>query len=93
MSLNKYFKTEGPWSDAKVEIMCSDTGGWRSERPVVDEEKCILCGFCAIYCPIQIMKLQSDLFHTDLDFCKGCGICAQECPTNAITMVSEGEFK
>ncbi len=93
MSLNKYFKTEGPWSDAKVEILSSDTGGWRSERPVVDKEKCILCGFCAIYCPIQIMEQQSTHFQCDLNFCKGCGICAQECPTNAITMVSEGEFK
>jgi 2-oxoacid:acceptor oxidoreductase delta subunit (pyruvate/2-ketoisovalerate family) len=93
MSSNKYFKTEGPWSDAKVEILCSDTGGWRSERPVVDEDKCILCGLCAIYCPIQIVTEQTNCFSSDLTYCKGCGICAQECPTKAITMISEGEFK
>ena len=27
------------------------TGGWRSERPVRDEEKCKQCLFCYFYCP------------------------------------------
>lgn len=93
MSSNQYFNHEGPWSDATDSLMCTDTGDWRSKRPVVDRKKCIFCGFCAIYCPIQVMEMTADsCFEPDLDFCKGCGICAKECPKGAIIMVSEGEF-
>ncbi len=28
-----------------------DTGSWRTERPVLDESKCIDCLFCWMYCP------------------------------------------
>ncbi|MCK7467238.1 MAG: 4Fe-4S binding protein [Desulfosudis oleivorans] len=28
-----------------------ETGSWRSERPVVEKEKCIKCMFCWLYCP------------------------------------------
>lgn len=94
MPSNKYFKHEGPWSDANDPLMCSDTGDWRTKRPVVDKARCIFCGFCAIYCPIQVITMQGDThFEADLSFCKGCGICAKECPKDAITMMPEGDFK
>ncbi|MEA1968987.1 MAG: 4Fe-4S binding protein [Thermodesulfobacteriota bacterium] len=93
MSLNTYFSHQGPWSDAGELLLCSDTGSWRTKRPVVDEENCIFCGFCSIYCPVQCMEMKSSFFTADLDFCKGCGICAKECPKNVISMIPEGEFK
>jgi 2-oxoacid:acceptor oxidoreductase delta subunit (pyruvate/2-ketoisovalerate family) len=94
MPSNKYFKHEGPWSDANDPLMCSDTGDWRTKRPVVDKERCIFCGFCAIYCPIQVIEMKGDShFEADLSFCKGCGICAKECPKDAIAMMPEGDFK
>ncbi len=98
MPSNVYFKHEGPWSDANDPLMCSDTGDWRTKRPIVDPEKCIFCGFCAIYCPIQVVEpvveaREDSHFQADLSFCKGCGICAKECPKNAISMISEGEFQ
>ncbi len=94
MSSNKYFKHEGPWSDASDPLMVSDTGDWRTTRPIVDKENCIFCGFCAIYCPIQVMEMvEASHFIPDLDFCKGCGICAKECPKKAISMEPEGDFR
>ncbi len=94
MPSHKYFKHEGPWSDANDSLMCSDTGDWRTKRPVVDKDKCIFCGFCAIYCPIQVVEMKGDThFEADLSFCKGCGICAKECPKDAIAMISEGDYK
>ncbi len=65
------------------------TGAWRSERPVLDSERCNGCKLCWLYCPDGCIDSAS--FEPDLTYCKGCGICAQECRTGAIEMVREGE--
>ena len=82
------------WSGA-VEILLARprqgavaSGGWRAERPVVDQAKCKLCGVCWLYCPDGVVEI-TDRVVIDYDYCKGCGICAEECPFGAITMVSE----
>lgn len=93
MSLTRYFETEGPWSNVEKQLLCMDTGSWRTQRPVVNEEQCIYCGNCALYCPVQIMIDMKTYFTPDLNFCKGCGICAKECPKKAITMEAEESFK
>jgi pyruvate ferredoxin oxidoreductase delta subunit len=67
------------------------TGGWRSDRPVFDAEKCTQCMLCFIYCPDASVALEgNDVTGFDYDHCKGCGICATECPSDAIEMVPEG---
>ena len=69
------------------------TGDWRSERPVIDKEKCNKCGLCWLSCPDAAMKpLDGGYYEPDLFYCKGCGICAQVCPTKAITMIEEEEI-
>lgn len=66
------------------------TGDWRSQRPVLDKEKCIKCGICAMYCPEPcITKDDEGYYVADLYYCKGCGICAHECPKDAIIIVKE----
>lgn len=66
------------------------TGDWRTLIPVVDEEKCVKCGTCSIYCPeFCISEREDGFFRPDFDYCKGCGICSNECPKQAITMVME----
>ncbi len=68
------------------------TGDWRSERPVMDKEKCNKCGLCWLYCPDAAMKLLEDgYYEPDLFYCKGCGICAKVCARGAITMIEEEE--
>jgi pyruvate ferredoxin oxidoreductase delta subunit len=74
-----------------------NVGGWRSERPVRDEEVCTQCLLCWIYCPDSSVLLEGEkMVGFDLNHCKGCGICATECPKNpkfgkkAIEMVPEG---
>jgi 2-oxoacid:acceptor oxidoreductase delta subunit (pyruvate/2-ketoisovalerate family) len=86
------FKTESPWSDANQKMLVLDTGGWRTERPVLDKSLCNYCGLCALYCPPQCMKDMGDHYEANLAFCKGCGICAHECPKKAYTMKPEGDF-
>jgi len=66
------------------------TGGWRSFRPIIDQEKCIKCGKCWASCPDNaIRKNKKGEFEFNYDYCKGCGICANECPVKAIKMVKE----
>lgn len=62
------------------------TGNWRTERPVIELEKCKRCFLCYLYCPEAAMRLDPDNFpHVDYEHCKGCMICYEECPTDAIT--------
>ena len=86
------FKTENAWSNADESSLCIDTGSWRVNRPVLDQEKCNYCGLCALYCPPQCVIDKGEHYEVNLSFCKGCGICATECPRKAISMVPEGGF-
>jgi len=87
------------WQDVTIGCIVSDpgsarqyhTGGWRAQRPICDNEKCIKCGVCYIFCPEGcIIEKKDGFFEADLDYCKGCGICAHECWPFAIKMVEEG---
>ncbi|HPM75981.1 MAG TPA: 4Fe-4S binding protein [bacterium] len=78
------------------------TGDWRSFYPKTDEDKCIACGLCWIYCPDDSRRLAprqhkhenrltDQYYDFNFNYCKGCGICAAECPTGAIVMVEGGQ--
>ncbi len=72
------------------------TAGWRTYRPIRDNEKCIHCLRCWIFCPDSAIKVKDGkVAGIDYDHCKGCGICAQECPkkVKAITMKLESEIE
>ena len=67
------------------------TGGWRSQKPVWDEEKCTNCLICWINCPDSSILVEDEKWASfDYDHCKGCGICAKVCPAKAIEMQDEG---
>ncbi|MDR3315410.1 MAG: 4Fe-4S binding protein [Coriobacteriales bacterium] len=68
------------------------TGGWRSERPVWQKDKCKNCMFCWVHCPdSSILVADAEMIGIDYDHCKGCGICVAECPFDALHMVPEGD--
>lgn len=63
------------------------TGKWRTRKPVMDNEKCVKCGMCLMYCPVNsICRHEDGSFEICYDYCKGCGICAHECKKGAIEM-------
>ncbi|MFH0768715.1 MAG: 4Fe-4S dicluster-binding protein [Chloroflexota bacterium] len=67
-----------------------ETGGWRSQRPILDVDKCNKCGLCYIFCPDACIEQDEEgYFKSNLFYCKGCGICSAECPRKAIVMVEE----
>jgi len=64
--------------------------GWRTKKPVIDEEKCTNCLICWVYCPEPaIVRNEGGKVTIDYEHCKGCGICEAECPLRAIMMVME----
>jgi pyruvate ferredoxin oxidoreductase delta subunit len=91
-------ENELTWHDLGIGMIVTDmgnakqyqTGDWRSDKPVVDKNKCIKCGLCSIFCPEGcISQTPEGHFEANLFYCKGCGICARECWPQAITMVEE----
>jgi len=66
------------------------TGGWRTNKPEIDQAKCIKCANCWVFCPDSaIYKDNEGKFQINYDYCKGCGICANECPAKCIAMKLE----
>lgn len=86
------------WKDLEIGSIVTEpgsasqyqTGSWRSERPIIDLDKCNKCGLCYIFCPDAAIEMNDEGYpEVDLFYCKGCGICSVECPTKAITQVEE----
>lgn len=69
--------------------LAETNAGWRTFRPVIDNNKCINCLICYMVCPDGTIKKSDDKLLVDYDYCKGCGICANECPKDAINMIKE----
>jgi dihydroorotate dehydrogenase (fumarate) len=55
-------------------------------HPVVDREKCTLCGLCGSICPYFAIKVE-DSVSVDNKECFGCGLCESRCPSKAISGV------
>ncbi len=86
------------WKDLEIGSIVTEpgsasqyqTGSWRSERPIINLDKCNKCGLCYIFCPDAAIEMNDEDYpEVNLFYCKGCGICSVECPTKAITQVEE----
>ena len=53
--------------------------------PVVDEDKCTLCGKCAEICQFRAIIVIGETVLPFHDLCHGCGGCLEVCPEKAIT--------
>ncbi|MDY0388130.1 MAG: ATP-binding protein [Methanolobus sp.] len=53
--------------------------------PLVDSEKCSLCGKCAEFCQYNAIAKLSDSIMLFPKLCHGCGGCVLVCPEKAIT--------
>lgn len=55
-------------------------------KPVVDPEKCTLCGECEKVCPTRTVEVTEDgRWHMDEAYCVQCDACAAVCPAGALT--------
>ncbi len=54
-------------------------------KPVIDQNKCTLCGTCVDICPMKVFESKEDKIETPKeDECIGCRACEVQCPKNAI---------
>lgn len=61
---------------------------------VINEEKCIKCGLCAMKCPRRaIVKETGEFPVVNADMCIGCGVCQNACPVKVITISAVDEQK
>lgn len=62
-----------------------------AKPPVVDDKKCIGCGFCKQTCTYHAVKVVvvegKRKARVDVTKCYGCGVCTSVCPTRAIHFV------
>ena len=93
-------ESEMTWKDIEVGGIATEpgsasqyqTGYWRSQRPILDHNKCIQCGLCSLFCPEGCIEPDAEgYFEANLFYCKGCAICARECWPGAISMAEEEE--
>lgn len=77
----------GPSFDAG--FLTSVNSGWRTEKPIVNQNACVGCWQCYLCCPDGVIFKHGKVIDIDYDFCKGCGICVRACPKQAITLIKE----
>ncbi len=54
----------------------------------VDPDKCVGCGLCAEYCPVDMIKLDPDSQKAQkCELCQGNPLCVDACPTGALELV------
>ena len=68
----------------------SQTGLWRTMRPVIDYDKCNKCWWvCSTLCPDGAIRVENNSPQIDLDHCKGCMVCVTVCPPKIIAIKPE----
>lgn len=55
-----------------------------SQKAVIDQSKCILCGACVSDCRFDSIKLVKSKYIIDEYACEGCGVCEYVCPVKAV---------
>ena len=57
-----------------------------SEKPIIDRQKCNLCGRCVDICAFGALKTDHLSLILNSYFCEGCGACEVICPNKAIKL-------
>ena len=83
--------TAAPAIHAGATSAALNTGRWRTQRPVIDYDRCNRCWWiCSEFCPDSAISVAVDgTPQIDYEHCKGCLVCVAQCPPHAIRAVPE----
>jgi ferredoxin len=59
-------------------------------RPVIDREKCGLCGLCAEACSRNAIRKSHGSYKIQKTKCILCMCCLEACPFHAVSLISRG---
>ena len=76
---------EEPNAHILLDMELIDTHPVSLPTPVVDQDKCTLCGECAKFCQFNAIFVGKDRVFVYQDVCHSCGGCSLVCPDNAIS--------
>jgi uncharacterized Fe-S center protein len=57
-----------------------------SLKPVIDADKCTLCGTCIEMCPVSAISELRGRAYINFDHCVGCGECIAACKLDAVVI-------
>jgi dihydroorotate dehydrogenase/ferredoxin len=57
--------------------------------PIIDMDKCNLCGICEKTCPFRVYELAEEKILVQEERCDSCGFCLSMCPRQAIKLVEK----
>jgi Fe-S-cluster-containing hydrogenase component 2 len=65
-----------------------------SDVVTIDTQKCIACGLCAEYCPINMIVLDPETGKAfKCELCQGNPLCIKACPTGALEFIKKESFR
>ncbi|THB78232.1 MAG: 4Fe-4S dicluster domain-containing protein [Desulfobacteraceae bacterium] len=73
--------------------VCPSKAISRTDQGIVciDAERCIGCGLCVEYCPIDMVAIHPGTGKAaKCEMCQGHPLCIEVCPTGALEMVTLG---
>ena len=76
---------EEPDSHLFLEMELSKAAEVSLQVPVIDLDKCTLCGECSRFCQYNALAVLAEKVMVFPDLCHGCGGCTMVCPAGAIT--------
>lgn len=91
--LEKWMKRHGytsiyDFKDVALKYLKPEPRRVWAKPPVVDEKKCIGCGFCELTCTYKAIRVVEESgsrkARVDVTKCYGCGVCTSICPTRAV---------
>ena len=54
-----------------------------TDRVVVNQERCVGCGICVIFCPLDAIE-GLGIVEINREICSDCMTCVEACPVDAI---------
>ena len=84
-------RNSAPLIRAAANSAGSRTGFWRTQRPVIDYDRCGRCSWiCSTLCPDSAIGVGAAREPViDYEHCKGCLVCVTVCPPHAIAVMAE----